>query len=164
MRTSSTGSDTGRGSSFASAYGNGGGGSGNQWGSSRGGGRGGLQSEPVMSQEEKLIQQQLVQQELDVNEALIQERKEEMEKVHGNIAHINDIFKDLAMMTEDQGEQIETIRGDLQVAADKTKSGNKELDKASSYQKASTKKLMFCVFVLMVGIAVVVLVTLITKN
>ena len=120
-------------------------------------------SQYKMTEEEKLIEQQLVQQELDVNEALIQERKDDMEQVHSKIVQVNDIFKDLATMVEDQGEQIETIRGDLQVAEKKTESGVKELDKASGYQKATTKKLMFCVLMLMIGIAVVVLITLISK-
>jgi hypothetical protein len=164
-RSSSAGSDGGPGSSFASSGGTGGGR--NQWGNDRGSGMGsggGPSGTPVMSEEEKMIQQQLVQQELDVNEALIQERKDDMQQVHSKIVQVNDIFKDLASMVEDQGEQIETIRGDLQVAEKKTESGVKELDKAQGYQKASTKKLMFCIGVLMVGIAVVVLVTLITKN
>lgn len=157
-RSSSLGSDSVHGADRMPLGGPGGGR--NQWdGQAQGGG----QSQNIMTEEEKMIEQQLVQQELDVNEALIQERKDDMEQVHSKIVQVNDIFKDLANMVEDQGEQIETIRGDLQVAEKKTESGVKELDKASGYQKSTTKKLMFCVMVLMIGIAVVVLITLISK-
>ena len=142
---------------------------GNEWGSlgGGGGGGGGYQNtgdeEPAMTQEEKAAHQQLVQQELNVNEAMIQERKEEMVHVHENISLVNDIFKDLAGMVEDQGEQIEQIRGDLQFANKKTEAGVQELNKANDYQKASTKKLACCGIFIFVVVVVVVLIELIDK-
>lgn len=117
-----------------------------------------------MSEEEKVAYQQLIQQEMNVNEAMIQERKEEMEVVHSKIVQVNDIFKDLASMVDDQGEQIEQIKGDLQFASKKTQAGVKELDKANSYQKASTKKLICCGIFIFVVVVVVILVTLVEKK
>ena len=80
------------------------------------------EEEELMTEEEKHLHQQLVQQELDVNEVLIQERKDEMQNVHSKIVQVNDIFQDLAGMIEDQGEQVEQIRGDLQFASKKNRS------------------------------------------
>ena len=50
------------------------------------------EEEEPMTEEEKHLHQQLVEQELDVNEAMIQERKEEMVHVHSKIVQVNDIF------------------------------------------------------------------------
>ena len=122
------------------------------------------EEEEPMTEEEKHLHQQLVQQELDVNEVLIQERKEEMQNVHSKIVQVNDIFQDLAGMIEDQGDQVEQIRGDLQFASKKTEAGVKELDKANDYQKSSTKKLACCGIFIFVAVVVVVLVTLIEKK
>lgn len=117
-----------------------------------------------MTREEKVAYQQLVQQELNVNEAMIQERKDEMQNVHTKIVQVNDIFKDLAGMVEDQGEQIEQIQGDLQFAEKKTEAGVKELNKAEAYQKSSTKKLACCGITIFVLVVVIVLFELMTKK
>ena len=66
-------------------------------------------------------------------------------------------------MVEDQGEQIEQIRGDLQFANKKTEAGVQELNKANDYQKSSTKKLACCGIFIFVIVVVVVLVELIDK-
>ena len=141
--------------------------SGGDWGN-LGGTRGEEQpmadEEQPMTDEERRLHQQLVEQEMDVNEAMIQERKEELQNVHSKIVQVNDIFSDLAGMVEDQGEQIEQIQGDLQFAAKRTEAGNTELTKANNYQKSSTKKLACCGIFIFVVVVVVVLVTLIEKK
>eukprot|EP00949_MAST-11_sp_MAST-11-sp1_P002466 g2466.t1 len=98
------------------------------------------------------------------NEELIQERQDAMLEVRRNVQTVNDIFKDLSTLVEDQGEQIVTVESEINDAADRTKAGVKELDKANEYSRSAKKKMTFCATVSFIALAVVIVYVVINQS
>ena len=58
---------------------------------------------------------------------------------------VNDIFKDLARLVEEQGEMVDNIQTNISTAATHVETGVDEIKKANEYQQSSRKKLIFIV-------------------
>ena len=61
----------------------------------------------------RLQQQMLIEGEIEVNEAMINERNSAMRKINRDLRDVREIFSDLATMVEDQDEAIGESRGKL---------------------------------------------------
>jgi t-SNARE complex subunit (syntaxin) len=59
--------------------------------------------------EQDRLQQQIRQEELSFNAAMIQERQQQFQTMERDIAQIEEIFKDLSMLVSEQGIQIGTF-------------------------------------------------------
>ncbi|CAI8047927.1 Syntaxin-7 [Geodia barretti] len=98
--------------------------------------------------------------EMDANEtAQLEEREREMRQLETDILDINDIFRDLGTMVHDQGELTDNIETQVETAAVRVESGNKQLEKAVRHKKCS-RKLTCCIVCLLLGIltAIVIIV------
>tara|TARA_Y100000591_G_scaffold201112_1_gene173962 strand:+ start:142 stop:399 length:258 start_codon:yes stop_codon:yes gene_type:complete len=72
---------------------------------------------------------------IDINQQIIDERNREMEKVAKDVEAVNDIYKDLAILVQEQGYQINTIADNIECSLQETQGAVVELEKASKRQK-----------------------------
>lgn len=110
--------------------------------------------EDVMSG--KMLQVEIVQGEVDIE--LVKEREEALHQLEQDILDINVIFKDLAIMVHDQGEDIDIIEENVDSAVPNVEEGVKHLQKAVDYQSSARRKKIFLVIILA---AVLVVITVI---
>lgn len=98
------------------------------------------------------------------NESIIAEREDEIREIENTMREVNDIFKDLAVMVEAQGEQIDVIETNVQETAAKTKKADEELTKANKYQKGAAKKICLILVILaVVAVAAVIAIVVVAK-
>ncbi|CAL1543414.1 unnamed protein product [Lymnaea stagnalis] len=72
-----------------------------------------------------------------------------------DILDVNEIFRELGALVHTQGEVLDTIDSNVEVAYSNVESGNEQLIKAAEYQRKSRKK-MCCLVVIFLVIAVVI--------
>ncbi|KAI8979654.1 t-SNARE [Mycotypha africana] len=122
-------------------------------------------SDGIMSQE----QQQLLQQndaqrriqiealdnEIEYNETLISEREGEIQNIEQGITELNEIFRDLGMLVNEQESGIQSIYGNVLNIAQNTKQASEELTVANRHQKKARKNM--CCFMLIITIVACVL-------
>lgn len=106
---------------------------------------------------EKLMR---TQDEREFQDSLISERDAQIRTIQGQMVEVNDIFKDLARLVEDQGEMVgasreeakstvsglilaDNIQTNVTTAATHVDTAVSELKTASEYQESSRKKLCF---------------------
>ena len=107
-----------------------------------------------------LVQQQVAlaeQSEVDFQEMLINEREEEIREIEQGISEVNEIFRDLATMVNEQGVMIESIEGNVQSTLGSTRQAADELVSANRYQKKARNRAFCLLIILAVVLAVVLL-------
>ncbi len=71
--------------------------------------------------------------EIVLQEHIIQERNEEINTITNDINIINDIYKDLALLIEEQGHAINTIADNIEKTMELSNCTNNELEKAAYF-------------------------------
>lgn len=111
-------------------------------------------------QEQQLQQQELTslaaQDEVDFHEALIIEREEEIRNIEQGVGDLNVLFRQVAQIVSEQGEQLNTIADNVEVTRDDTRGAMVELTQASRYQKAARNK-SCCLLIIVAVILTIVL-------
>ncbi|KAL4351669.1 hypothetical protein GQ457_06G034220 [Hibiscus cannabinus] len=95
----------------------------------------------------------LLDNEISFNEAIIDEREQGIREVEEQIEQVNDIFKGLAVLVQDQGVVIDDISSNIESSSSATTQARVQLAKASKSVKSRTS---WCWWVL--GVLVVLLV------
>ena len=72
---------------------------------------------------------------IDINQQIIDERNKEMDKIAHDVEAVNEIYKDLAILVEEQGSQINNISDNIESTLQETHGAVMELKKASKRQK-----------------------------
>ncbi|XP_063705307.1 syntaxin-16 [Culicoides brevitarsis] len=108
----------------------------------------------------KLTQKQLVLLEQD-NTELIETREKEVLNVMKSIVHLNEIYKELAQMVQEQGTILDRIDYNVETTQVKVHHGYEQLKKAEFYQRKSRK--LFCISILACVTLVMLILLLITK-
>ena len=72
----------------------------------------------------------------EVDLAIMQEREQHINQVAENVLVLNELFKDMAELVNDQQESIDTIETNVESAAERTKAGIVHLEAAIEHQKA----------------------------
>lgn len=112
-------------------------------------------SRPILSQKQLL----LIQEE---NTKDVAEREEEVNKIVRSIVDLNDIFKDLAHMVNEQGTVLDRIDYNIEQTQVQVHEGYKQLQKAERYQRSNRK--MHCILILGATIIVLVILLIIVKS
>lgn len=94
------------------------------------------------------------------NEAVIDERDQEITSLIREIGEINEMFQDVAVLVHDQGQMIDDIETNITRTADQVEVGKQELVQAERHQKKATNKMLWIVLIISVVVAVVVVVVL----
>lgn len=113
---------------------------------------------PLLDQQQ---QQELAhlapQDEVDFQEALIIEREEEIRNIEQGVGDLNVLFQQVAQIVGEQGEQIETIAGNVENVRTDTRGADYELRSAARYQKNARSKACCLLLVLAVILTIVLL-------
>lgn len=108
-----------------------------------GGGAGGREAElerQGLVQQQAMEEARLLDNEMTYNEALIEERDHGIQEIQRQIGEVNEMFQDLAVLINDQGQQLVTIDQQIATTADRTHEGARELVKAERSQRAARNK------------------------
>ncbi|KAL8739492.1 MAG: hypothetical protein Q9190_007708, partial [Brigantiaea leucoxantha] len=95
------------------------------------------QQQQVQEQEQLRLASQ---DEVDFQESLIIERESEIRNIEQSVGELNELFRDVAHMVREQGEDLNTIDMNVQNVRGDTQQADVELRSASRYQKASRNK------------------------
>ncbi|XP_014468050.1 PREDICTED: syntaxin-16 [Dinoponera quadriceps] len=90
------------------------------------------------------------------------EREEQIGSIVQSIADLKYIFKDLAVMVEDQGTVLDRIDYNIEQTQVQVQEGYKQLKKADSYQKANRK--LYCIVILAAAVILLSFLLIIFKT
>mmetsp|Transcript_18586 Transcript_18586/g.34419 ORF Transcript_18586/g.34419 Transcript_18586/m.34419 type:complete len:302 (-) Transcript_18586:287-1192(-) len=93
------------------------------------GGGGGGDVDGAMTEEGMRWQMQI--QEDKINEEIMQEREEEIKNIHKGMHQVNEIYKDLAHLVDEQQEGVDQIETQMENAKENTATGLKHIEKAN---------------------------------
>ncbi|KAI4172035.1 MAG: hypothetical protein LQ346_008660 [Caloplaca aetnensis] len=113
----------------------------------------GQQQAQVQEQEQLRLASQ---DEVDFQESLIIERESEIRNIEQSVGELNELFRDVAHIVREQGDQINTIDANVENVRGDTRQADVELRSASRYQKASRNKA--CCLLLILGVVLVIII------
>eukprot|EP00730_Choanoeca_flexa_P005291 TRINITY_DN11920_c0_g1_i1.p1 TRINITY_DN11920_c0_g1~~TRINITY_DN11920_c0_g1_i1.p1 ORF type:complete len:265 (+),score=103.00 TRINITY_DN11920_c0_g1_i1:237-1031(+) len=105
-------------------------------------------------------QQQMMAAEVDIRTAQIHEREQGVRELESQMTEVNDIFKDLATIVQEQGDQLDSIESSLTTTYDRVDGGVEQLTRASHYQKKARNKAM-CLLVIVVVVAAILAIVIV---
>jgi len=88
---------------------------------------------------------------VNFEEQLVEEREEAIVDIAQAISEVNETFRDLAQIVEDQGKGIDTIDNNIGAAESTTKDGVKELKEAEKHQKGYRKWIIIMLLLIILG-------------
>ncbi|KAF2740643.1 t-SNARE [Polyplosphaeria fusca] len=96
------------------------------------------------------------QEEVDWQEQMIIERESEIRNIEQSVGELNELFRDVAVMVREQGDQIDIIEGHVETTYDASRGAHVELTKANRYQKSARSKA--CILLLILAIVLVIII------
>jgi DNA repair exonuclease SbcCD ATPase subunit len=99
----------------------------------------------------------------DFEDALLQDRREELARVEACMGDIQALIADTAKLVRTQGDTLDRIDVNMDKAANNTANAAEELKKTERRQKTKRALLCLMIFSLMIGIVVVVTVVTVEK-
>jgi syntaxin 7 len=84
--------------------------------------------------EEAMQQLQRQEDDIEFNQALIEEREDNIRAIEAEIVEINEMFRDLGTLVHEQGEQIDLIEANITKTKTTVEEGKEQLQSASKYQ------------------------------
>ena len=115
----------------------------------------GSSEDPGVAQE--MESQMLLDNQIDHHDVLIAEREEGIREIQGQIAEVRDIFQDLAVLVNEQGDMVNDIESNIISSHGHTQQAGKELIKAASHQKSARNRMCMIAVIMVVVIIVIVL-------
>lgn len=97
------------------------------------------------------------QNEVDFQESLIIERESEIRNIEQSVGELNELFRDVAHIVNEQGSQLDVIGDNIQDVGHDTQGANVELRSASRYQKNARNKACCLLVILAVILVIIVL-------
>lgn len=97
------------------------------------------------------------QDEVDFQDSLIVEREAEIRNIEQGVTELNELFRDVAHIVNEQGETLDVIAGHVEQTRDNTRGANIELTSASRYQKQARSKACCLLLILAVILTIIVL-------
>ncbi|XP_073150115.1 syntaxin-132-like [Henckelia pumila] len=88
--------------------------------------------------------------------AEIQERHDAVRDLEKKLLELQQIFMDMAVLVEAQGDMLDNIESQVSSAVDHVQSGNTALQKAKSLQRSSRKWMCIAIIILLIIVAIIV--------
>ncbi|XP_011094179.1 syntaxin-132 [Sesamum indicum] len=88
--------------------------------------------------------------------AEIQERHDAVRDLERKLLELQQIFMDMAVLVDAQGDMIDNIESQVSSAVDHVQSGNTALQKAKSLQRSSRKCMCIAIIILLIIVAIIV--------
>ncbi|CAA0822530.1 Syntaxin-121 [Striga hermonthica] len=89
--------------------------------------------------------------------AEIQERHDAVREIERNLRELHQVFLDMAVLVESQGEQLDDIESQVNRASSFVRSGAQQLEVARKHQKSSRKWACIGILILLVVVLIIVL-------
>ncbi|CCC70958.1 hypothetical protein NCAS_0G00710 [Naumovozyma castellii] len=119
------------------------------------------QLQQQQQQHVEIIREPINNEEFAYQQNLIQERDREITNIEQGITELNEIFKDLGAVVQQQGLMVDNIEANLYSVHDNTQMASKELNRARRSQKVSTKWCLYLLVALSVMLFFLILVVFI---
>ncbi|PVI07754.1 t-SNARE [Periconia macrospinosa] len=97
------------------------------------------------------------QDEVDFQEQMIIERESEIRNIEQSVGELNELFRDVAHMVHEQGEQINLIEDHVETTYDNSRGAHIELVRANKYQKSARSKACILLLILAVVLVIIIL-------
>lgn len=94
---------------------------------------------------------------MDFQEALIVEREEEIRNIEQGVGDLNVLFRQVAQIVTEQGEQLTSIADNVEDVRDDTRGAQVELRQAARHQKAARNKGCCLMLILAVILTIIIL-------
>lgn len=108
-------------------------------------------------QQQELVRSMAPQDEVGFQEALIIEREEEIRNIEQGVGDLNVLFRQVATIVSEQGEQLTSIADNVEDVRDDTRGAQVELTQASRHQKAARNKGCCLMLVLAIILTIIIL-------
>jgi syntaxin 7 len=113
---------------------------------------------PQLAQQQQQEQLRLASQgEVDFQESLIIERESEIRNIEQSVGELNELFRDVAHMVHEQGEQLDIIADHVDTTHEASQGAHKNLVQASRYQKSARSKACILLIILAVVLTIIIL-------
>lgn len=109
---------------------------------------------------QKLSQKQFLQFEID-NTKMMETREKEVINIVKSIVDLNQVYKDLSQMVEEQGTILDRIDYNVEFTQTRVYEGYKQLQKAERYQRANRK--IYCICMLSAAVLFMFIILIVTK-
>lgn len=113
--------------------------------------------EQLQLQQQQQLSQLAPQDDVDFQEALIIEREEEIRNIEQGVGDLNVLFKQVAQIVTEQGQQLITISDTVENINESTRGADVETRQAARYQKAARNKGCCLLLILAVIFTIVLL-------
>ena len=107
---------------------------------------------------EKMESQLLLDNQISHHDVLITEREEGIREIQGQIAEVGEIFQDLAVLVNEQGDMVNDIESNIISSHGHTEQAGRELVKAASHQKSARNRMCIIAVILLVFLIVLILI------
>lgn len=97
------------------------------------------------------------QHEVDFQDSLIIERETEIRNIEQSVGELNELFRDVAHIVQEQGGQLELISENVENTRNDTRGADTELRSASKYQKKSRNKACCLLVILAIVLVIIIL-------
>ncbi|PRW59489.1 syntaxin [Chlorella sorokiniana] len=101
-----------------------------------------------------------VENSLQFNEAVIEERDQAIVEITGQIGEVHQIFQDLAVLVVDQGEMLDDIESNITRAAERTADASVQISRAERSQRSARSKWCFLLVITMIVVGLLMLIIL----
>eukprot|EP01126_Amoeba_proteus_P035099 TRINITY_DN3527_c0_g3_i2.p1 TRINITY_DN3527_c0_g3~~TRINITY_DN3527_c0_g3_i2.p1 ORF type:complete len:295 (-),score=70.44 TRINITY_DN3527_c0_g3_i2:120-1004(-) len=121
----------------------------------------------LLQQQQQHQQQQYlkIESEREFQDTIIRERDEEIKIIQAQMIEVNDIFKDLAKLVDEQSELVDNIETNISIASTNVTEATKDLVKADEHSNTARKRLcIFAVVIAILVVVVVIVVVVVTTN
>jgi len=92
------------------------------------------------------------------NDQLIQQRDQDIRQIEQTVVQVNEIFRDLAHMVDEQGVMIDNIQSNIEDSHSSTTRAVEELRSASTHQRSARSKMCWIALILLVIVVIIVVV------
>ncbi|KAI8925256.1 t-SNARE [Entophlyctis helioformis] len=116
----------------------------------------GNENEPLLGQAQQLSQLRVLDAEIDYNEALIEEREQDIIGIGKSIQEVNEIFRDLGTLVNEQQYLLDNIETNVNTVSINVEGATTELRQAENYQKRS-RSCKWWIFVILLVLSLIAL-------
>jgi len=111
------------------------------------------EDQPLLQTTQKL-QLQALDNEIDFNQTMIEEREQEILEIEEGITELNEVFRDLGTFVNEQQSLLDNIETNVSSIAVNTQQASSELRVANEYQRKSRNTMCF-IFIILFIIAII---------
>ncbi len=114
-------------------------------------------SNPIGQQQSQEQLRLASQDEVDFQDSLIVERETEIRNIEQGVTELNELFRDVAHIVNEQGEMLDTIHENVENTRADTRGADLEIRSAARYQRNARSKACCLLLILAVILTVIIL-------